>query len=559
MGGAESRSRTRAGAITAALALVLALPASAPADVYWANRAGNTIGTADLDGSNPNQSFITGATVPRAVAIDGTYVYWAQGDTTGTIGRAPLDGAQPPQQSFVVTGGSSPQGIAFESSRIYWTHTVAGAGKVGRANVDGSGVNPSFLPTGSAPCGIAVDSDKEYWANGGVPGSIGRAHGPFEANQSFLTGTQDPCGVALTDTHLFWTNRGSNRIGRATRIGGDVNQSFIATEAAPCGVAADGDHLYWTTANGKVWKGNRDGTGVPQSIVTGAGDPCGVAVDPTARPTPLASSFPATDVRAQSDIQTIFLTNTSSSVLAVSSATVVGAHPGDFAKTGDGCTLPPAPARHSGGAEEPRAPGGLAPGGNCVLNVRFDPTAAGARSAMLRVTSNASDSPKDIPLDGEGVAAAADDPGTGSPRGAAGGAQPASPPVASGMGAAVPVLPAAGLTGCKSRATVGPGGQVTLCSATNPPAAATWQTLIASLPGAAARRTVLGRGKTVIPAGQTKPVLARLGSRAMRALRARGRLAARLEVVVDGPGGESATVKRRLTLRLAKKVRRRGR
>src|SRR5207247_2927911 len=37
--------------------------------VYWANFSAGSIGRADLDGSNPNQSFITGASNPVGVAV----------------------------------------------------------------------------------------------------------------------------------------------------------------------------------------------------------------------------------------------------------------------------------------------------------------------------------------------------------------------------------------------------------------------------------------------------------------------------------------------------------
>ena len=38
--------------------------------IYWINNTTNTIGRADLDGSNQNQSFITGASGPYGVAVD---------------------------------------------------------------------------------------------------------------------------------------------------------------------------------------------------------------------------------------------------------------------------------------------------------------------------------------------------------------------------------------------------------------------------------------------------------------------------------------------------------
>jgi virginiamycin B lyase len=38
--------------------------------VYWANFGSGAIGRADLDGKNPNKSFISGASVPAGVAVD---------------------------------------------------------------------------------------------------------------------------------------------------------------------------------------------------------------------------------------------------------------------------------------------------------------------------------------------------------------------------------------------------------------------------------------------------------------------------------------------------------
>ena len=66
-----------------------------------------TIGRADLDGQNVNQSFITGGATPPGSAVDGGHIYWAN-VSSGTIGRADLDG-QNANQSFI-TGGVLPQG-----------------------------------------------------------------------------------------------------------------------------------------------------------------------------------------------------------------------------------------------------------------------------------------------------------------------------------------------------------------------------------------------------------------------------------------------------------------
>jgi virginiamycin B lyase len=73
---------------------------------------GSTIGRANLDGSNPNQSFIGGAFTPFGVAVDGNFVYWAN-QNSGTIGRANLDGSNP-NQSFI-GGASGPKGVAVDA------------------------------------------------------------------------------------------------------------------------------------------------------------------------------------------------------------------------------------------------------------------------------------------------------------------------------------------------------------------------------------------------------------------------------------------------------------
>src|SRR5882724_12762668 len=43
--------------------------------IYWASDPG-TISRADLDGSNVNQSFITGVSTPFGVAVDAEHIYW---------------------------------------------------------------------------------------------------------------------------------------------------------------------------------------------------------------------------------------------------------------------------------------------------------------------------------------------------------------------------------------------------------------------------------------------------------------------------------------------------
>ncbi len=54
---------------------------------------------------------------------------------------------------------------------VYWTNYNAAT--IGRANLDGTGVDQGFIHTAYSPWGLAADDEHIYWAAGGT---IGRAN-----------------------------------------------------------------------------------------------------------------------------------------------------------------------------------------------------------------------------------------------------------------------------------------------------------------------------------------------------------------------------------------------
>jgi hypothetical protein len=84
----------------------------------------NTIGRANLDGSNPDQNFITGAPgipIPPSLcglAVDSAHLYWTVQEPFGayvpSIGRANLDGSGV-NQSFISIPGWGARGVAVDS------------------------------------------------------------------------------------------------------------------------------------------------------------------------------------------------------------------------------------------------------------------------------------------------------------------------------------------------------------------------------------------------------------------------------------------------------------
>jgi virginiamycin B lyase len=57
--------------------------------------------------------------------------------------------------------------LAVAGGHIYRTNWPTGAkqwaGTIGRANLDGTGVNQRFISTASGPCGVAVYKGHIYW------------------------------------------------------------------------------------------------------------------------------------------------------------------------------------------------------------------------------------------------------------------------------------------------------------------------------------------------------------------------------------------------------------
>lgn len=268
--------------------------ATSPRHIYWVNSAsggGTTIGRAKIDGTAVDQQFITGASAPWDVAVDGSHIYWAN-HATGTIGRANLDGTGVAQR--FITGAKGPSGMAVDGSYIYWSNggpngcapsgTCDGS-TIGRANLDGTGVNQSFITGASHPAKLAVDSNYIYWSNN-YGSSIGRANlDGSGVNQRFIATYVPAGGIAVDHSYIYW--RTASSIGRARLDGTGVNPHFVTAAKCWGAIAVDPTHIFWATRDDAscsfggyaIGRANLDGTQVNESFITGADSPAGVAVD----------------------------------------------------------------------------------------------------------------------------------------------------------------------------------------------------------------------------------------------------------------------------------------
>jgi uncharacterized repeat protein (TIGR02543 family) len=221
---------------------------------------------------------MSGAVPGSSAATPATgYLYWGHGSA---IGRASLDGTGV-NKSFISTGGS-PVGVAVDASYIYWMRInwSPDSASIGRANLDGTGVNQNFINLpfsnnrdASYPGAMTVDGSHIYWADPDGAG-IGRASlNGTGVDLSFIGSVGEVSGLAVDGNYIYWSGPGG-AVGRANLNGTSVNKSFITVPAD--GVAVDGNYVYWTTdghENGtpRIGRANLDGAGVNPSFISGAG------------------------------------------------------------------------------------------------------------------------------------------------------------------------------------------------------------------------------------------------------------------------------------------------
>ncbi|UWZ85850.1 choice-of-anchor D domain-containing protein [Occallatibacter riparius] len=128
---------------------------------------------------------------------------------------------------------------------------------------------------------------------------------------------------------------------------------------------------------------DNDTTGTQTVPLSGSGAAAGVTVTPT------SLTYSSQVVGTSSTAQTITVKSTGTAPLSISSITLSGTNPGDFAQTNN-C---------------PTGSNTLAINATCTINVTFSPAASGTRSAIIAISDNAPTHAQNVSLSGSATAA----------------------------------------------------------------------------------------------------------------------------------------------------------
>jgi virginiamycin B lyase len=393
--------------------------------LYWSyidgpNNVSSAVGAADLAGASANFTFLPGVGNFDGMAVDGQHLYAPE---DGAIQEFNLDGSD--EQTFS-NDDSDAVALAVNDDYIYWADyddrdgSDSGYGTIGRMKLDGTDVEPDFITGAFAPDAVAVDGNDVYWVNTGVnddygdqngddtvphgPMSIGRANlNGTDVDQSFITDVYSPSGVAVTGSHIYWSDASAAEEpmpgpAAASIAESNLDGTGITTFASfaghfPGALAADGQDLYWTDNTGDNTSGavefqTLSGTGTPATAISDSGVALSVAVSQPHIVLGSISDFGTVPATTLSGPETLTVTNSGQQPLNLTDLTYTGANPSDFSVTSNSCE------------------NAIAPQASCQLTVQFAPQAEGARSASLNIYSDDwANSPMAVALTGTGGSA----------------------------------------------------------------------------------------------------------------------------------------------------------
>jgi hypothetical protein len=307
---------------------------------------------------------------------------------SGTVNVDDILIQQSPYEAIQFVSGSSITNVNISNATIQGTGTFVVQEQVGGSakftNVVASNVGG---PAGQYNCGVGftvIDGGGNSgwsttycgpWPAPNYPPPVGVTATPTALNFGSQT-----TGTTSTAQTVTVSNSGSTAAAvSSVTITGDFSQTNTCGTSIPAGGSCTVTVTFSPTAAGTrsgTLTVNTDASGAVSVALNGTG----TAPGPALNASPASLAFASTVVGSTTASQSTTLSNSGTTAATINAITASG----DFAQTNNCGTS-------------------LAVGASCTINVTFTPTAAGARTGSVTVTSNAVNSPTTISLSGSGI------------------------------------------------------------------------------------------------------------------------------------------------------------
>jgi hypothetical protein len=332
-----------------------------------------------------NDNNVVGAT--QTISLDGTGVtpVVSLSATSLTFTSQLLGSTSAPQAVTLTNNGNAPLTISriVVTGDFALTHNCPLAPAT-LAAVARCTINVTFTPTAAGARGGAVTITDNASGSPHTVSLTGTGIGPaVSLSPTSLSFGNQPVGATSAAQTVTLTNSGTNTLNISSILtGGDFAQTnncgASLAPAASCAI-----RVTFTPAAA----GSRAGTltiadnasGSPHAVALS-----GTGIQPAVGLVPTALAFGNQRVGTTSSAQTVALTNSGAATLNITSVGVTG----DFVLAAT-TTCP--------------SSGTVAAGASCSLDVTFTPTATGARTGTVSITSDAPGSPHQVALSGTGI------------------------------------------------------------------------------------------------------------------------------------------------------------